>query len=63
MAKKFKEPVSYDHEIVDNNGKVGEIRVKPSTLLWKAKGAHSYKGVSIEDFEKWIMENGKDYDK
>jgi len=58
---KFDSPASYDHEISDANGrgKIGELRVKPSSILWKSKGQHQYKSVRLDDFIAWIEENGK----
>lgn len=61
MKNKFKGPNLYDIEIVDENyNKVGAIRIKPSTVMWcpkGAKGATPYFGVTIEQFEEWIMNN------
>lgn len=42
---KFLEPVSYDHIIGDaaaGGGKIGELRIKPSSILWKPKGKHQF---------------------
>jgi hypothetical protein len=52
----FGEPQSYDHTIYKklSGAKVGEIRVKPSSILWKPKGAHKYSSVSLEDFAEWM---------
>ena len=63
MAKKrqrneFIRPSLYDHEIEDGNGgKVGEIRVTPTAIMWKKKGAKGptpYRGVTLEQFAKWV---------
>jgi hypothetical protein len=52
--KRFGESVSYDHKILDNDGKFGELRIKPSTIMWKAKNAQTYRGIDIEKFADWI---------
>jgi hypothetical protein len=42
------------------NGKVfGTIRVKPSAIMWKAKGAHTWKGVTPEAFGEFADKSGK----
>lgn len=58
---KFVTPVSYDHEIhnADGKGKIGELRIKPSSILWKSKGQQKYRAVPLDDFIKWIEEIGK----
>lgn len=65
MAKnQFSEPESYDHEIVDGDGKkIGELRIKPNGVMWKKKGAHTYKAVTLEQFATWIDANGTDKEK
>jgi hypothetical protein len=56
---KFLEPGSYDHEIGDAQWrKVGKLRVKPSSILWKPKGQQKYFAVSIDDFAEWIKGKG-----
>jgi hypothetical protein len=57
---KFLEPGSYDHEIGEANGsgKVGELRLKPSSILWKPKGKQKYFSISIDQFAVWIEANG-----
>jgi len=54
-TNKFVAAESYDYEIADANGggKIGELRLKPSSLLWKPKGAHQYYSVSLSDFAEW----------
>jgi hypothetical protein len=58
---KFLEPVSYDHLIGESpsGGKIGEIRIKPSSLLWKPKGQQKYYSASLDDFAEWIVKFGK----
>jgi hypothetical protein len=54
---KFREPDYYEHRFEEhNNGnKVGTLRVKPSSILWKPKGAHQFHSVSLADFEQWML--------
>ncbi len=57
---RFKENESYDHVIVQESGaKVGELRIKPVSVLWKPKSAQKYYAVSIDEFDAWIREHGK----
>jgi len=53
VAKEFKAPVSQDYTIMEGDKVFGTLRVKPSTLMWKPKGAHSWFGVTIEEFGSW----------
>jgi hypothetical protein len=60
----FASPKYVDHKILDKNGKaVGEIRIKPSGILWCPKGKHSWYGLSLEAFAKYAEENGKEQKK
>lgn len=66
MAKrkrKFFRASDFVEEVIqDKDGVFGTIRIKPSTVMWKpkhAKGGKPYYGISIERFEAWIMQNGK----
>jgi hypothetical protein len=58
---KFLEPDSYDFEIGDatTGNKIGEIRIKPSSILWKPKGKQKYSAISLDEFAEWITTNGK----
>lgn len=52
---RFKTPVFREETILDIDGKVvGTIRIKPSSVLWKPKGAHQFFSVSLEDFAEWV---------
>ncbi len=55
--------VAFVEEIIEDDGGVfGTIRIKPSTVMWKpknAKGPTPYFGISVEQFEAWIRENGR----
>ena len=53
----FRTPVHTDEEILDADGnKLGEIRLKPSSVLWKPKGAHKYFSVDLDSFTSWITD-------
>lgn len=55
--KKFQEPDYYDHEIVTNDdkrSKIGTLRVKPVSILWKPKGAQRFRAASLEEFQTWM---------
>ena len=49
-----------DFEIVDEEERVvGHVRVKPSGILWAPKSSKRWFGVHIDDFAKYMEENGK----
>jgi hypothetical protein len=54
----FGEPESYDILIYekDSKNKVGEFRVKPSSILWKPRGAHKYFSASLDEFIEWMKD-------
>lgn len=55
MKNQFKEPQLYDHKIVDEDGdKIGEIRVTPTAIKWKAKSQHTYRSVTLVQFAAWV---------
>jgi hypothetical protein len=62
---KFIAAGSYDFEIADANGagKIGELRLKPSSILWKPKSQRKYLSISLEEFVDWIKQNGKTVDR
>lgn len=54
-VNKFKSPVFREETIVNPSGKkVGDIRIKPSGILWKPKGQQRYYSVGLDDFIDWI---------
>jgi hypothetical protein len=65
MAKKsLRRPEIEDFDIMepDANGKpavVGTVRVKPSGILWRPKGKHSFFGVTVEQFAEFAEKNGR----
>jgi len=58
---KFHEPVSYDHIISEeaSGNKVGELRLKPSSILWKPKGQQQFFVASLDEFSAWIVAKNK----
>jgi hypothetical protein len=55
VKNQFQEPMLYDHKIVDEKGtKIGEIRVTPSAIKWKAKSQQKYRSVTLQQFADWI---------
>lgn len=53
----FKTPEFVEVDIVDGNGGVvGTIRLKPSSVLWKAKRQRSFFAVPLEKFVQWITD-------
>lgn len=60
MKNDFRPKKFYDHEIVDEkNSVVGNIRVKPSGILWAPKNANVWYGVSIKQFGTFMEERGR----
>ena len=59
--KKFAEPDYYEHVIVehDTQKKIGTLRVKPVSLLWKPVGGQFFYAVSMDDFAEWAKSNRK----
>lgn len=60
MAKEIKRAQSEDFEIYEDGNKVGTVRIKPSGILWKAKGKQSWFGVSLEKFAEFAVQHGKE---
>lgn len=53
----FARPDHYDHDIVKGatgKNKVGTLRVKPVSILWKPSGERKFHCVSLDDFVSWI---------
>jgi len=62
MARnEFKAPKYHQFEIVNDGRIVGTLRVKPAALLWKPKGARTWRGVDLEEFAKWIEAQGGEF--
>jgi len=58
---RFDEQESYDHRIVDaeSKKKIGTLRVKPSSILWKPVNERKFLKVSLDKFAAWIARKGK----
>jgi hypothetical protein len=63
MAKQFRAPTSQDYTIIEDKKIVGTVRIKPSTIMWKAKSQQVWKGVSVEAFAAFAGKKGKDMKK
>jgi len=51
-----------DHEILGESGsKVGDVRVKPSGILWSPKGKHTWYRVSLDDFATFLEKSGEEW--
>jgi hypothetical protein len=59
MAREFRVPESQDFTIIEDGKVLGTVRVKPSAIMWKAKGAHNWKGVTPEKFGQFAESKGK----
>jgi hypothetical protein len=52
----FESPEYQELQILDQRKeRLGKIRIKPSTILWKPANGKRYYSVSIDDFAQWIM--------
>lgn len=63
MAKEFRAPKSQDFEIFEDGKVIGQLRIKPNNLLWSPKGAHSWYGVTLEQFAEFVVTKGKKQEK
>lgn len=64
MARKeFKAPVSRDFRIIRQGVLFGTVRVKPSGLLWRRKGARKWRRVRIREFAEYAEKHGSERDK
>jgi hypothetical protein len=53
----FSRPEYLDHEIQNCAGqRIGTIRVKPVSVLWKPVNAPKFYSVSLDKFAEWIMD-------
>jgi hypothetical protein len=43
----------------ENSGIMGTIRLKPSSVLWKPKGAQQFYVATLDEFSAWIQEKNK----
>jgi hypothetical protein len=62
---KFAEQQAYDHDIDTNTFApkvIGTLRIKPSTILWKPKGAKGnkpYFAADLDEFITWITDKDR----
>jgi hypothetical protein len=63
MANKFRGPESQDFTIVDDDGVVGHIRVKPSGVLWAPKNSQTWHRLSLERFAELATKHGAEQDR
>ena len=40
----------------EEGNKIGIIRIKPSTVLWKPSGEHKFYSISLDSFVEWITD-------
>ena len=59
MAKEFRASECADFTIVEDGQVFGEVRLKPSGILWHPKGKQSWHGVSIEAFADFARQTGR----
>ena len=54
-------PAHVDVKLKDRDGAAaGTLRIKPSTLLYKAPRARKWKSVTMDEVQTFITENGND---
>jgi hypothetical protein len=52
---RFQRPNHLQQVILDqSNARIGTIRIKPSTVLWKPVNAQKFYSVSLDKFAAWI---------
>jgi hypothetical protein len=52
----FTSPVYVEQTVVDKNGVVGVIRIKPSGVSWKPRGGQRFFSVPLARFAEWITD-------
>jgi hypothetical protein len=56
----FKGPEYVEHTIIDHDRNVvGTIRLKPSSVMWKPKGAKNFYQVTVDKFDEWITSRNR----
>ena len=54
-ASRIKNEMSQYTAILREDGtRIGVIRIKPSSVLWKPSGERQFYSITLERFEKWI---------
>ena len=51
----FEYPEYEEFQIRSRLRRIGKLRIKPSTILWKPANGKRFYSVSIDDFTQWIM--------
>lgn len=55
---KFSSPEYIEETILDESGGVvGTLRIKPSSILWKPKGAQKFYSVPLDKFTQWVTDD------
>jgi len=58
-SNRFQESAYYEHVIVDEDGsRVGTIRIKPVSVLWKPKNKQNFYKVKLERFDELMEAHG-----
>ena len=52
----FRSPTYIEETILNEQGIVGTVRVKPSGILWRPKGAQKFYAISLDKFTQWISD-------
>jgi hypothetical protein len=58
MANMFNRQKSYDHEIINEKGIVGKIRIKPNSILWKPRSSQHWFWVDLASFATFMKDKG-----
>jgi hypothetical protein len=54
-TNQFISPGYVEHTVGNPDGSVrGKLRLKPSSVLWKPAGSHTFWAVPLSEFEDWI---------
>ena len=55
FKNRFASPNFLEETIIEQAGsKIGVIRIKPSSVLWKPSGEHQFYSVTLDRFIGWI---------
>ena len=56
---RFSSPTFIEETILDADSTiVGTVRIKPSSVMWRPKGSHSFFSVPLDRFAAWITDVG-----
>jgi len=60
MANEFRKNQAVDFTIENDGRLIGHVRVKPNAMLWSPPNAkNTWYGVSLEEFSRFVMQNGR----